>query len=137
EGDVGAHVGVAKAIVELDAVDHDGRARAPWPRGQEIDVLEPEVAVAVAHLPARHAVLEIAAALAQETELARLQLALDGLGGEAPEHVAGLREVLLHVARDGFEAPEAGDRLARRRRGVEARDGARERIEQGPAELPP
>src|SRR5262249_40761515 len=124
ERDVGAHVGEAEAFVEFDAVDDGGLAR-----GVDVNMLEPQVAVAVADASGLDALFEQRAVSLQEAELSGLDFALLGLRDQLGQQLMRLREVLLHVAADALDAPELADLRAARRLTMEVRQHLREALE--------
>ena len=116
EGHVRAGVAEAEAVVELDAVDDREAARL------EVDVLKPQVTVAVADATCLDARLEHPLVGAQELELTTLQLSRFLCRRERYELLAGLVEVLLHVGGDGLAGPEARRRAIAACALVEARE---------------
>ncbi len=125
ERDVGQRVGVAEALVELDAVEHMGGA------GLRVDeyVVGLQVAVAVADPALVHARLEQVGVGAHEA----LDLGLAGLPrlaaqGPADERL-GLLEVLVPVVPHRLQRAEAGDLRRAGGAPVEVGDQAAERLQ--------
>jgi hypothetical protein len=98
EGYVGRHVREAEAVRELDAIDGDGAVRL------KVDVLEPQIAVSVAHAARGDARREAPSFVSQERGLPRLDLPRLLRREQLRQCLARLREVLRDVD---------GDRLRR------------------------
>ncbi len=98
EGDVCAQVGVAEALVELDAIED--RYLASF---IEVDVLQPKVSVPVADPLRRDPVLEEGRVLGQETLSCHVSIssASSSWRGSGAHDLACLREILGDVALDG------------------------------------
>ena len=132
ERDVGADVGEAEAVGELDAVDDGGLVRP-----LQVDVLEAQVAVPVAHAPLGDASLEQRPRGREGTRVCQRTISAASPGDVCAHRRRGLGEVLLDVARDRERAPEAR-RLGGvgRDRRVKAREAPRDRVDRLGAELP-
>ena len=122
--DVGADVGVSKALAELDAIEDADRA--VWP---DVDVLEPEIAMAVADATLGDAPVEPFLLVAHEGRLPPHDLL--GLRGIeiSRERVPRLNEVLLDVLLDGRGSREPAHLLVTARRVMEHRDAGGDRVD--------
>ena len=131
ERNVGADVGEAIAVVELDPVDHLEVARV------EEHVLEPEITVSVADGSSEHALLEHVTVLGQERELPTRETCKRLRRDEVGPRFTKRNEVVAHVPLDGVGRTAAHDPRPARRVGVERSDRERERIDVLPAQLAP
>jgi hypothetical protein len=128
EGEVGDRVGAAELVRELDAVEDDEVARR-GALGEEVEVLEAEVAVGVAgDLPAGAGLDEVVVAgegvLGAALEGGEQALVDRGEAGE-------LGEVLAGVGGDGVEGGEGGDVGAATGGAVKAEDLAADPPQEG------